>query len=184
MVTACIGAAILSGCGTMENDVETVRDEQTKESTSEVQKSSENENTIIEVSSKNLCPVVYKQDGIEVSVEKCEYTKGKEFVRLDLYVQNKTNSVINVGFENVHINDVNLTMGIGNGEENIEEIEPDSDGAGWSICYYISADQLKRGGVSDFDKLNCTFVIRDANGADLFNKDAVFMRDAFVEYED
>ena len=37
---------------------------------------------------------------------------------------------------------------------------------------------------SDFDKLNCTFVIRDANGADLFNKDAVFMRDAFVEYED
>lgn len=57
MVTACIGAAILSGCGTMENDVETVRDEQTKESTSEVQKSSENENTIIEVSSKNLCQI-------------------------------------------------------------------------------------------------------------------------------
>lgn len=129
--------------------------------------------SVLVVSSKNLQPILYSTgEEIGVRMGDCEYIAGGDlYITLD--VQNMSSDTIYAGFDDLYIGDTSLSMEF----ENIRTYKPGDD---VMAGYLISSEQLSQANITDFDKLNCQFVVRKGAGKEtLLAQDVVVMRDAF-----
>lgn len=126
----------------------------------------------IEISSKNLHPILYNKDGLNISVEKCEYTQGESDLEITLNVENKTKKTISIDFTDVHIGDTTIS--------NIFDTDPYEPGENVSSSYYFSYEDIKENNIEEFDEMNCTLSISTEN-KELVNSEVVIKYDAFVE---
>lgn len=156
IITLC---CLLLGCSKKENDdVITTK----KESTD-----------VITISSKNPSPILYDKNGIQVSMEQCEYTEGKTDIRITLGIKNESNNAVNIDFSNFTVDDANISS--------VFDVEPYKSGTNVSSCYYFSKEDLEIAKVTNFDKVNCVLTIT-SNDKELCNQNLIIQRDRFTEY--
>lgn len=142
------------------------------ESSKNAANTSENEGVI---SSENLHPVFYSENNIDISMYDCQYTLNASDIRLTLDIKNNSQQIIEVGFSNIKVDDAQINMFMGSaGSYKVGNV---------SSCYYISLEDLEAAGVTDFANIGCIIYGKDKDGNELFSKDIIIERDAFVPFQ-
>lgn len=141
---------------------------------------SESQNEIIEdaliISKENRYPTLCDEDGVEVTLEKCEYTKNASDIRFTLDVNNQSETLINISFKDIYIDGVQINMFLGNSETyKIGHV---------SSCFYISLEDLKKIGKTDFEEIKCVLSCSKDNGELIVDTDLTILSEAFEKYSD
>lgn len=131
------------------------------------------ENNVI--SSKNLYPIFYNENNIEISMDNCQYTENASDIRIVLDVNNNSQQIIEVGFSNIQVDDAQINMYLGNSESyKVGNVASN---------FYIALEDIEAAGVTNFTNINCVIYGKDKDGNELFSKDITINRDAFVPYQ-
>ena len=134
--------------------------------------SNTNKKEIIEISSKNLHPVLYDKDGLKVAVEQCEYSGNKnDDIDIMLTIKNESKEPVNIDFSNICIEDVNIS--------NVFDTETYAPGKDISADFYFSGEDIYTANLNNFDKIDCVFYISTKN-KELLNQKITIKRDAFI----
>ncbi len=132
-----------------------------------------NKNDIIEISSKNLHPVLYDEDGLKVAVEQCEYSGNeKDDAEIMLSIKNESEKTINIDLINICIGDTNISS-----DFNTEKYIP---GDNVSASYYFPGEEINAANLNDFKEIDCIICI-SIKDKELLNQKIVIKRDAFIE---
>lgn len=182
-VTGTITDTLLDSMGLVEDssrttESETVADSETSESKeieavteSETQDTSDLEKCT--VSKDNLYPVFCDDDDVEISLSGCEYTQDASDVRITLSVNNGSDSLISVNFNDIKVDGVSLHM--------LHDSETYKVGQVGSN-YYIMLENLMSAQCTDFDKITCVISGSKAAGEKLFEYNLEILREAFEPY--
>lgn len=155
----------IDGSGSVSEEVSS--DEQSKES---------NNNTgPVTISSKNLHPALYEADGLYVAMEGCEYTEGVSDLRITLAVKNESNNIIGIDFTDIKIGDAQFELMFDSISYEV--------GSSVTSNFYVSGDDINAADVAGFDKMICNLKINILEGENIFSKELVINKDAFVNFE-
>ena len=130
----------------------------------------DNSDKTIEISKKNLAPVIAANDKYNIAVEECNYTKG-DSLGVGLEVKNASKELMYIYMEDLMIDDSSIRTS--------RDVDPIQVGETYSGLYVFS-DDLQAAGVEEFKEVSLTMVVKIGDEEALKQKIHI-TRDGFID---
>ena len=130
----------------------------------------DNSDKTIEISKKNLAPVIAANDKYSIAVEECNYTNG-DSLDVGLEVKNASKELMYIYMEDLMIDDSSIKTS--------RDVDPIQVGETYSGLYVFS-DDLQAAGVEEFKEVSLTMVVKIGDEESLKQKIHI-TRDGFID---
>ena len=162
---------ILSGCST---EVDRLKKENSnlKARIEELERTSSlNDDSNILISRKNNQPIIYDENDISISFNKCTYIEGASDIRFVFDIENNSDKIINMRCDNVIVDDMHTRMLFPESQYKSNE--------NVSSNYYIELENLQKGNVENFNKITFTINLSDEENTFRIEKHIEILREVF-----